>query len=156
VQQTLPQIERDYVETGKLKYVVRDFPIESIHPDSFKKHEAARCAGEQGEFWKMRTLLLGSQKSAGSNDLSNDAKTLGLNVANFQKCLEAGQNAPAIRTDLADGGDAGVTGSPTFFLGTTVQNGAKMQVLRIIRGAQPYQVFKDAIEAALRTSPGKN
>ncbi|MGQ0835030.1 MAG: thioredoxin domain-containing protein [Gammaproteobacteria bacterium] len=155
VQQTLPQIERDYIQTGKVKYVVRDYPIESIHPDSFKKHEAARCAGEQGKFWDMRARLLGSREIGRSNDLSDDAKALGLNVSDFVHCLATGKYATAIRTDVADGGLAGVSGSPTFFVGTTEPNKPSVQVLRVIRGAQPYQSFKETIEAVLLASAGK-
>lgn len=155
VRQTLPQIERDYIQTGKIKYVVRDYPIESIHPDSFKKHEAARCAGEQGKFWDMRARLLGSREIGRSNDLADDAKALGLNVSDFQQCLATGKYATAIRTDVADGSLAGVSGSPTFFVGTTEPNKPGVQVLRVIRGAQPYQSFKETIEAALLASAGK-
>src|SRR3989338_4807188 len=50
---TLPQLEREYIASGKLKYVFRNFPIESIHPQAFKAHEAANCAGEQGKYWEM-------------------------------------------------------------------------------------------------------
>ena len=50
VKETYPQIERDYIATGKVKYVFRNFPLESIHKQSFKAHEAATCAAEQGKF----------------------------------------------------------------------------------------------------------
>src|SRR5262245_35047148 len=49
---TFPQLDREYIQTGRLRYVVRDFPIESIHPQALKAHEAARCAGEQGKRWE--------------------------------------------------------------------------------------------------------
>src|SRR3990167_1145976 len=51
---TLPQLEREYIASGKLKYVFRNFPIESIHPLAFKAHETANCAGEQGKYWEMQ------------------------------------------------------------------------------------------------------
>ena len=57
VQQTLPLLRKEYVDTGKVKYVFRDHPLESIHPAAFKAAEAARCGGEQGKFWEMHDKL---------------------------------------------------------------------------------------------------
>src|SRR5215216_1504278 len=52
-QNTLPAIVKEYVDAGKVKYVLRDFPIASLHPRAQKSHEAAYCAGEQGKYWDM-------------------------------------------------------------------------------------------------------
>jgi len=147
--ETLPQIERDYVKTGKVKYVFRDFPIESIHKDAFKAGEAANCAGEQGKYWEMHDRLFSNQQALGQKDLSLHAQTLGLDMPGFQQCLTSGRQASEIRKDVAEGSKVGVRGTPTFFLGLT-QPDSKIKVLRIIRGAQPYTVFKDAIENLLQ------
>jgi protein-disulfide isomerase len=143
----LPQIERDYIKTGKLKYVFRDFPLESIHKDAFKAAEAAECAGEQGKFWEMHTRLFENQRAL--SDLSPHAKAIGIDTAKFQQCLESGKSAAKIRKDLADGQKAGVTGTPSFFLGVTQRNDPKVKVLRTLKGAQPYTSFKDAIDGLL-------
>ncbi|HZF14463.1 MAG TPA: thioredoxin domain-containing protein [Steroidobacteraceae bacterium] len=152
VKQTMPQIKQDYVDTGKLKYVVRDYPIDSLHPDSFRKHEAALCAGDQGKYWEMRASLFGKPVDAADKDFSQLAKSLNLNAAQLSQCVANEKHAPDIRTDVADGGRAGVTGSPTFFLGTVDPKTAELRVLRVIRGARPYQDFKEAIDAALVAS----
>ena len=156
VQQTLPQIERDYIQSGKVKYVVRDFPIDSLHPNSFRKHEAAHCAGDQGKYWEMRARLLGTEKFERSDDFSEDASALGLNSSVFGGCLKAQAHAPAVRTDIEAGNKAGVFGSPTFFLGVTDPAKPSIQVVRVIRGAQSYQIFKDAIEGLLQSPVSKN
>lgn len=145
----MSQIETEYIKTGKLKYVVRDFPLEAIHKDAFKAAEAAHCAGEQGKFWEMHTRLFENQKALGPGNLADYAKALGLDRPKFQRCLESGKHAARVRKDLADGQQAGVTGTPAFFLGLTEPNDPKVKVIRALKGAQPYASFKDAIESLL-------
>jgi hypothetical protein len=78
---TLAQVERDYVKTGKVKYVVRDLPIEAIDPQAFKAAEAAHCAGEQARFWDMHARLFASQAALGVPDLLQHAGKLGLDTS---------------------------------------------------------------------------
>ena len=152
VRETLPQIERDYIKTGKLKYVVRDFPIESIHPQAFKAHEAVRCAGEQQKYWEMHARLLANPQTLGGNGLEGHARTLGLDVPAFQLCMDSGKHTAGVRLDQAEGSKVGVTGTPSFFIGLTDPNDAKVKTLRTIRGAQPYASFKEAIDSLLLVS----
>lgn len=151
VRQTLPEIQRDYIETGKLRYVYRDFPVSS-HPLAFKAHEAAACAGEQGQYWAMHDRLFANQASLGAPALLVHAERLGLGAASFGRCLDEGRYAERVRKGLADGRAAGVTGTPTYFLGLTVPDIPTIRVARTIRGAKPYAVFKEAIEALLAES----
>jgi protein-disulfide isomerase len=136
------------VKTGKLRYAVRDFPLEAIHPQAFKAAEAAHCAGDQGQYWEMHVLLFQNQRALGPAELTKYAGTLGLDGAKFQTCLDKALHAEAVKRDLAEGMKAGVRGTPTFFLGT-IESGDKVRVTRIIRGAQPAEAFKAAIDAAL-------
>jgi len=145
----LPQIESEYIKTGKLKYVVRDFPLESIHKDAFKAAEAAHCAGDQGKFWEMYARLFANQRALGPKDLPQYAQAQGLDVPKFQQCLDSGKHADRIRKDLADGQRAGITGTPGFLFGLTEPNDPKVKVLRVLKGAQPYTSFKDAIDSLL-------
>jgi len=146
---TLPQLEREYIATGKIKYVFRNFPIASIHPLAFKAAEAANCAGEQGKYWEMHDRLFANQNALGLKDLPNHAKALVLEMPKFQQCLDSGKHAEKIRKDLADGQKAGVQGTPSFFLGLTEPNDGMVKAVRIIRGAQPYTAFKEAIDSLL-------
>jgi len=145
----LPQIEKEYIATGKLKYVVRDFPLEAIHKDAFKAAEAAHCAGDQGKFWEMSARLFANQRALGPKELPQYAQALGLDVPKFQQCLDSGKYAARIRKDLADGQRAGITGTPGFLFGLTVPNDPKVKVLRVIKGAVPYASFKDTIDSLL-------
>ena len=147
--EVLPQIEREYLTTGKVKYVFRNFPIESIHPRAFKAHEAANCAGEQGKYWEMHDRLFANQNLLALKELPQHAKVLGLDGEKFQRCLDNGKQASKVRSDLADGQKAGVQGTPTFFLGLTEPNDANIKAAKIIRGAQPYAAFKTAIDGLL-------
>lgn len=145
----MPQIEKNYVDTGKLRYIVRDFPLESIHKNAFKAAEAARCAGEQGKFWEMFDQLFTHQQALSPTDLAGYAQAVGLNVQLFQSCLESGHYAAAIRKDIADGQQAGVTGTPAFFIGVADGNDGKVKVLRTLKGAQAYPAFQAAIDGLL-------
>lgn len=128
--------------------MIRDFPLESIHKQAFKAHEAASCAGEQGKYLEMVTQLFANQKALELKDFPDHAKALGLDLSAFEQCLNSGRHAAEIRQDMADGSRAGVKGTPTFLLGFTQPNDS-VKALTIIRGAQPYAQFKKAIDALL-------
>ena len=150
VRETDPQLVKEYVDTGKLKVVFMDFPLEAIHPFAFKAAETARCAGEQGKFWEMHDRLFGSQNTL--TDFSNwtaQAEAVGLKMAEFGSCLSSGKEAADIRKDLAQGQGAGVAGTPGFFLAVTDPASAKVKTVRFISGAQPYPAFKAQIDALL-------
>ena len=145
--ETLPQIEREYISTGKVRMVYRDFPIDNIHKDAQKAAEAAQCAGEQDKYWNMHDKLFDNQKALGVNNLTKYAKELRLSTDRFDDCLNSGKYAEEIQKDLTDGQEAGVEGTPTFFLGIT--NKDKTIQGKPIRGAMPYNTFKQAIDKLL-------
>ena len=145
----MPQVETDYIKTSKIKYVFRDLPIESIHPYAFKAAEAANCAGDQGKFWEMHDQLYAHQTALKPTDLPQYAQALGLDITKFQQCLDTGKHAASIRKDIAEGENAGVSGTPTFMLGVIDPKSSKVKVLKVLSGAQPYAVFKEALESAL-------
>jgi protein-disulfide isomerase len=148
VRETFPQIEQEYIKTGKVKYVFRDFPLD-FHKDAFKAAEALHCAGEQDRFWEMHSLVFKNQTAIAQSDLAKHAQTLGLDLSKFQQCLDKGKYAAQIRSNIEDGKKAGVTGTPTFLLGVTVPNDPRVKVLKILVGAKPYASFKEAIDSLL-------
>lgn len=147
--ETFPQVDRDYIQTGRVRYVFRDFPIASIHPQAFKVHEAVHCAGEQAKRREMHERVFANQRAMTGADLDGHAQSLGLDVARFQKCLASGVYAATIRKGLAEGQQSGVTGTPTFFLGLTEENSPTVKAVRRIVGAHPYSAFKAAIDELL-------
>ena len=146
---TIPQVQTNYVDTGKIKYVFADYPLEAIHPHAFKAAEAASCAGEQGEFWKMHDHLFANQKALKPEDLSQYAETIGLDKSKFQECLDSQKRAASIRKTMAQAGDAGVSSTPTLMVGLMQPNSSKVKVLRVLKGAQPFAAVKDALDNAL-------
>lgn len=145
----MPQIETEYIKTGKVKYVALDFPLEAIHKNAFKAAEAARCASDQDKFWEMHARLFANQQALAPTNLPKHAQAIGLDMPKFQQCLDGGKYAAEIRKDLAEGQKAGVTGTPGFFLGITDPKDQKVKVSRVLKGAQPYASFKEAIDSLL-------
>jgi protein-disulfide isomerase len=147
---TMPQIDNDYVKTGKMRYVLREFPLESIHPLAFKAAEAANCSGgEQGKYWEMHDRLFANQNALAVQQLPGHAEAVGLDGQKFKTCLDSGKYAAKLRKDLADAQKAGVNGTPTFFIGLSDSKGSEIKAVRKIVGAQSYAAFKDAIDTLL-------
>lgn len=136
------------MKAGKLRYIVRDFPLEKIHSQAFKAAEGAHCAGDQGKYWEMHLLLFSNQLALGAAELPKHAGTLGLDLGKFQECLDKGIHAVSVRRDLAESQKAGVRGTPPFFLGV-IEDDSKVRVVQVLTGAQPLATFKAAIDAAL-------
>lgn len=146
--ETFSQLERDYVDTGKVRYVFRHFPLERLHPNAFKAAEAGECARQQGKFWELHTRLFANQQALADNDLLAHAKAVGLDARRFQSCVVSGPVSARIRQDLEDGARAGVSGTPTMFLGTLEKDG-QVRVLRRVVGAVSYASVKATIDALL-------
>jgi protein-disulfide isomerase len=145
---TLPTLKTEYIETGKLRYAFRDFPLDQIHPQARKAAEAAHCAGEQGKYWEMHDLLFQNQKALEVEKLKAYAKTLNLDATAFNACLDSGKYRAEVEKDLKDGVNAGVRGTPAFFVGKTRPDDTIEGVM--ISGAHPFPVFQQEIERLLQ------
>jgi len=139
-QETFDAIKRDYIDTGKIKFVYRDFPL-GFHQYAEKAAEAAECAKEQDKFWEYHDKLYSSQDEWGATGITGFkkyAEELGLDSGKFNNCLDTGKYREEVAKDLADGSRAGIGGTPGFVIGKT-----------LVSGAQPYAAFRAAIEAEL-------
>jgi protein-disulfide isomerase len=141
----LPQIVSEYVKTGKVKYVIRDFPLES-HAAAPKAAEAAYCAGDQGRYWERHDLMFADQKNLGTEDLPSLARSLGLSEPEFADCLRSGRNSKRVANSLEDAQAAGVEAAPTFYLALTDQQGTMVKSDTKLVGALPYSSFKAALD----------
>ena len=142
-EQTLPQIDQEYIKTGKVKLVYKDFPLNAIHPQAQKAAESANCALEQNKYWEYHDALFRRGSEWSGNDKAVDvfksiAKDLKLDTKKFDSCLDTSKYAAEISKDTAEGSAAGVTGTPAFFI-----NG------QLVSGAQPFTNFKTIIDAEL-------
>jgi protein-disulfide isomerase len=144
---TLPTLEKDYIEAGKVRYVFRDFPLDQLHPRARKAAEAAHCAGEQGKYWEMHDALFRNQPALDSSQLAEYARALGIDGSAFDACLSSGRNAALVSRGVADGAAAGLEGTPSFVIGKT-KNGDFVEGISI-RGAQTIETFRRAIDQLL-------
>lgn len=134
-----PQIKRDYIDAGKVRLVLRQFP--TFGEASRRGAEAAACALDQGRFWEYHAAIFQHQRQSGY--LTRDwlvelAGSLGLDPAAFGACLDNGTHAAAIEADFQSAIGMGITGTPTFLI-----NGERLV------GRRSYESFAQAIEAAL-------
>jgi protein-disulfide isomerase len=150
---TLPEVIKQYVDTGKVRYVIREMPLASIHPYAEKAAEAALCAGAQNKYWEMHDALFKDQSHLKPEDLPARAAKVGLDLPQFSQCLESGMKAGETQQDVKYGSQAGVSGTPTFFLGLTNPKAPDtLHATQMIRGAQPFAAFKQTIDALLATA----
>jgi protein-disulfide isomerase len=151
VDTTLPQLEKEYIATGKLRYVFRDFPLESIHKQAFKAAEASHCASEQQKYWEMHDRLFANQDALAPGDLVEHARAIGLEARPFRKCLDSGRYADVIRRSVTEGKKLGITGTPAILLGTS--DGSVVKEIKFMAGALPFAIFKKEIDQLLSPAP---
>ncbi len=146
-QATLPALKKDYIDTGKVRYVFRDFPLDQIHPQARKAAEAAHCAGDQSKYWEMHDVLFRNQQALEVPKLSEHARALGLDGLRFDQCLSAGTHAARVNQGLTDGRATGVQGTPGFVVAKTTPGDSVEGTLVV--GAQPVEVFRRLIDQLL-------
>lgn len=144
----LPQLKQDYVATGKVRYVMRDFPLD-FHKQAHKAAVAAWCANEQGKYWDMHEYMFANQQKLQPEALVQQAGALEMDLPAFDACLQSDKYDAKIQASMADGRKAGVSGTPSFLLGYTEAGGTQVKAMRFIRGAQPFDAFKDNIDKLL-------
>jgi len=147
--ETYPGIDEHFVQTGTVRYVFKNLPDLAAHPQAFKAHEAAACAGDQGGFWEMHDLLFANQSALAMDDLVAYAGSLELDPDVFRYCLTSGAHAATIQRDVDEGQNGGVTLTPVVAVGLTEPDGESIEVMQVVVGVQPHSVFEDAIEAVL-------
>lgn len=136
--QAEPAIISEFVEPGIVRYVYRHFPI--VSPFSTVAAEASECAADQQRFWAYHDALYARAARGalrGQEDLLAAARDVTLDEQAFRACMRSGTARTRVETDRADGQRRGVEGTPTIFVGT-----------RKVVGAQPIEVFRDAINGA--------
>lgn len=143
------QIDRNYVQTGKVRYVVKNLPLDQIHPQAFGAAVAALCAGDQGRYWEMHDRLFGHQKQLEPDQIEAHAAALHLDVPRFKACTGGSDHEAMIRADIKEAMDAGVNGTPVFFLAVAQPGADTVKTSKVIIGAQPYSVFQSEIDALL-------
>ncbi|MFL7867189.1 MAG: DsbA family protein [Anaerolineales bacterium] len=143
---TEPLLIKDYIKTGKVKFVYRSMGG-WLSEQSLLAAEASYCAGEQNKFWEYHDILFANQGA--SLEMTNFmawAEAVGLDTEAFRKCMDERRYQARADQDAQDGNALGVQGTPTFFLTYTLDG---VEKTRVIQGAQPFESFQQEIDGAL-------
>jgi protein-disulfide isomerase len=147
-QTTFPMLKEHFIETGKLKYVLRNFPLESIHPQALKAAAAALCANEQQKYWEMHHRLFANPAQVDMRYMPEHAAAIRMDGVKFSRCLESEKYVSQVRRELQEGQQIGVEGTPTFLIGKT-GDPKKFVPTESLIGAQPFAAFKQIIDALI-------
>lgn len=152
---TYQDLKKNYIDTGKVKLVFRDLPLSFHDPMATTEAIAANCAREQGgdsAYFKMHDIMFEKTTSNGNgltkDDLYKFSTDLGLNAGNFKTCLDSEKYKDEVAKDLADAATVGASGTPSFFIGKSTQDGTIEGT--IVVGAQPYSAFQAIIDQQLQ------
>jgi protein-disulfide isomerase len=146
IRDTFPKLKEQFVDTGKVRWVIRDMPL-GFHKNARKAAQAAHCAGEQGKFWEMRSVLFANAKKLEEENLPGYAEVIGLDGAAFKSCLASDRHLAEIDQSAQDAGTVRITGTPTFVVGKTA--GDWVEGDRVV-GARDLKTFEQAILKALQ------
>jgi protein-disulfide isomerase len=145
--QTLPQLLTTDVDTGKVKFVYKQFPLDNLHPNAREAALASECANEQGKFWSYHNALFGNQTTWSNQDATQVVSTfkkyasdLKLDTASFNSCLDTKRYSSIVDKDSQEGSSYGVSGTPTFFVGNN-----KSGYTQLV-GAQPFVTLQQTID----------
>ncbi len=147
--ETFPTLEREYIATGKVRWVFLNFPITSLHPNAAAAAQFAMCAANAGKFWPVHDLLFRYQETwAPLKDpapfLITLADSAGIPRAAMLQCLQGAAARQAVEADAAGAARAGASRTPSFY----IEGG-------MIEGAYPIDVFRQALDSIYRVKTGK-
>lgn len=146
---TFPELRKNYVDTGRVRYVVRDLPL-SFHAMAEPAAVGGRCAGEQGRFWEARDALFAVEGELKPDGIRTTLLGLGLDAARYDACVKNPATLAAVQADADEAAAAGISGTPSFVVGRTVDGAVEGTV---ISGAQSYAAFAARIDALLADAP---
>ncbi len=149
----MPALLESYIDTGKVRFVMREYPIANLHSRAVAASTAALCAGDQGDYWGMHDALFNDQRANTDENFQEFAVNLGLDATAFADCLGDDRHAAQIKADQADGQRLGISGTPSFVLGLTdPDDPSKVHLTKFIRGAQALPSFEAAIDDLLESA----
>lgn len=142
-----PQLKRDYINTGLVRFVHKDLPL-PFHPHALPAAAAARCAAEQNRYWELYQSLFKQQNCLGCKGILAIATEQELNTSKLQACMERESTIAMINANNSEASLHNISATPTFVIGPTQSDGTLEG--RVIEGTMPWQSFKSTIDAALR------
>ena len=149
VLETLPLISKKYVEPGLLRFAFRNLPPDRSRT-AIAAAELARCANDTGRFWTVHDSFFNYPLPPDAEDFRRRALGAGMTESEIDGCAKSGAAAERVRDDMKLGTSLGLTGTPTFLVGTLSPRG--LEVTEVLLGARPVPDFERAIDAALTAS----
>jgi len=151
--EVMPTLTKDYIDTGKLKFVMREMPIPSLHRNAMNASLAALCAGDQDKYWEMHNVLFENQRELDIDNIKSLAASTGVDAATFNDCLDNKDHQKQVNRDIALGAKLGVRGTPGFVLGLTDPEDADKASMSIyVKGAKSLDHFQAVIDDLLESS----
>lgn len=123
--ETYPTIKRDYIDTGKVRWVARQFPLRNVHPHAQLAAQASECVAQQGLFFEYHDALFANQSALEAADLRTYAAQIGADAGQFNACLDGNSTVDAVQEDVDGGNRIPISGTPTFLIGSEVVVGFK-------------------------------
>ncbi len=143
--ETWPLLKKNWIDTGRLRFIVRDLPLD-FHAAAMPAAQAAHCAGEQGKFWEMHDALLSGDDPLATGGIDRRALKLGLDLERLHACTRANRYEGDIARNIAAADSLHIHGTPAFVIGRTRGNALEGQ---LVSGAQPYEDFDGALRQLL-------
>jgi len=146
---TMPALEREYVRTGKARFVYINFPLTQLHPNAVAAAEVAMCAARQNKFWAMHDLLFERQEEWAPRRepgpyLVALGDSAGLDRAHLLECLTTAATRPEVEADARRAAQAGARSTPTFY----IEGG-------LLEGAAPVEVFRQVLDSIYQSKAGR-
>src|SRR5579864_3588061 len=140
--ETFPRLKHDWIDTGRVRFIVRDLPL-AIHSAARFGAEAAHCAGAQGRFWPMHDALLKKDQQLTEAQVLHLGQGMGLDTGQLQQCITGNRYEAAIARNADQASAAGIRGTPGFIVGRA--SAGELTGVRL-EGAQPYGEFDEVLK----------
>lgn len=141
---TFGQLKKEYVDTGKIQYMVKDYPL-GFHREARSAAIAASCANEQGAYWEMHEQLFENQGKLNNEMYGQLAEDMDLDLSQFNKCLNDPGHEKRVNEDIALAERIGIQGTPAFLVGRL--EAGRLTDIKAISGAQQYSTFARIIDS---------
>ena len=140
------EIKKNYVDTGKVRFINRDMPLVDLHPFAMQAAQASRCAGDQGKYWEVADNIITHQAGLSAQSIDQIAKDSGIDAVAYRTCMESGRHLEAIRESAAGASALGISGTPSFVIGSV--EGGTLTGQKLV-GAMPFATFEVVIKELL-------
>jgi protein-disulfide isomerase len=140
---TFPELKKNYIDTGKLRFYSRDLPLD-FHANAMRAAQAARCAGEQGKFWQLRDVMGANPDKLDMDHIVAFATDVKLDIPTFRACVDGNKYKESVQSDVMEAMKIGASGTPAFIVGKSTPDGVDGEMMV---GALPFQMFDEKLKS---------